>query len=119
MPVTLLEKQDGKVLQIKISGKLSKDDYHSFTPEVERLIGKHGKLRILAQTVDFDGWTAGALWEDIKFDAKHFNDIEKLAIVGDSKWEEGMAHFCKPFTTAEVRFFETEKLAEAETWVEA
>jgi len=27
----------------------------------------------------FHGWDAGALWEDIKFDIKHFGDIERLA----------------------------------------
>ena len=32
------------------------------------------------------GWDAGALWEDIKFDIKHFADIERLAMVGEKKW---------------------------------
>jgi len=28
----------------------------------------------------FKGWTAGALWEDTKFAAKHFNDIDRIAV---------------------------------------
>ena len=55
---------------------------------------------MLVRLHDFHGWTAGALWEDIKFDLKHFAHIERLALVGDRKWEAGMAVFCKPFTTA-------------------
>jgi hypothetical protein len=54
---------------------------------------------------------------DIKWDAKHFNQIERVAMVGDKKWQEWMAAFCKPFTTGKVRYFDHEKLDEARTWV--
>jgi hypothetical protein len=52
---------------------------------------------------DFQGWDARALWEDIKWDAKHFNQIERVAMVGDKKWQEWMAAFCKPFTLGTCR----------------
>jgi hypothetical protein len=67
---------------------------------------------------EFHGWTAGALWEDIKFDFKHWKDIEKLAIVGESKWEAGMAIFCKPFTRAKVQYFDQSQMKDAVTWIE-
>jgi hypothetical protein len=60
-----------------------------------------------------------ALWEDIKFDVKHFADIERLALVGESKWEAGMAVFCKPFTTAKIKYFDESKAAEAQEWIRA
>lgn len=116
--IELVEQQDGKVLEVQITGKLQKNDYEAFVPVVERLIQRHGKLRMLCSLHDFHGWTAGALWEDIKFDAKHFNHIERLAIVGESKWQQGMATFCKPFTTATVRYFDRSRLPEAQQWIE-
>ncbi len=117
--IELVEQQDGKVLEVQITGKLQKNDYEAFVPVVERLIQRHGKLRMLCSLHDFHGWTAGALWEDVKFDAKHFNHIERLAIVGESKWQQGMAAFCKPFTTASVRYFDHSQLPQARQWVEA
>ena len=108
----------GTVL-VEMSGKLSKRDYAQFIPALERMIAAHGKIRVLLQLRDFHGWTAGALWEDVKFDVKHFNDIDRLAIVGDRKWEAGMAMFCKPFTTAEVRYFDMRDAAAARQWIEA
>jgi hypothetical protein len=117
MSVELREEAGGKVLAVKLSGKLTKQDYEQFVPEVERLIGQHGKIRMLVQMHDFHGWTLGALWEDIKFDVKHFGDIERLALVGDRKWEAGMAAFCKPFTRATVRYFDESKYDEAMAWV--
>jgi hypothetical protein len=55
----------------------------------------------------------------LKFDFKHWKDIERLAIVGESKWEAGMAVFCKPFTTAKIQYFDHSKLAEAKSWIES
>ena len=49
----------------------------------------NGRLLMLVELHDFHGWTGSALSEDIKFDAKHFNDIERLAITGENKWEKG------------------------------
>ena len=109
----------GKLLHVKVTGKLTKDSYEAFVPLVNEQIEEHGKVRILFEMHDFHGWTAGALWEDLKFDFKHWKDIERLAIVGESKWEAGMAVFCKPFTTAKIQYFDHSKLAEAKSWIES
>ena len=108
----------GKLLHVRVTGKLTKESYEIFAPVVDEQIKEHGKLRILFEMHDFHGWTAGALWEDMKFDFKHWKDIERLAIIGESKWEKGMATFCKPFTTAKVKYFEHAQIGEAQSWLE-
>lgn len=118
MPVNLSFEPDRKLLNVHVNGKLDKEDYEKFVPEVERLVEEHGKIRVLLQTEAFQGWDAGALWEDIKFSARHFNDIQRVAIVGEKKWEQGMATFCKPFTTAKVKYFDHAELDAAQKWVE-
>jgi hypothetical protein len=117
MSIQVKEENGGKTLVVHVSGKLSKADYEQFTPEFERLVRLHGKLRVLFDVTGFHGWEAGALWEDIKFDAKHFADIERLAMVGESKWQRGMATFCKPFTKATIRYFDHAEAAQARTWL--
>jgi hypothetical protein len=117
MSVQFQEEAGGKCLLVQLSGKLTKEDYQHFVPAMEQLIKQHGKLRMLVRMHDFHGWTMGALWEDIKFDVKHFADIERLAFVGDRKWEAGMAAFCKPFTRAAIRYFEESKYDEALGWI--
>ena len=49
---------------------------------------------------------------------KHFADIERLAMVGEKKWQKVMARLCRPFTTAEVHYFERSDLATARNWLE-
>ena len=117
MPIQLNEGNGGKILVVHVSGKLAKADYEHFIPEVERLVSQHGKLRILFVMNDFHGWDLGALWEDIKFDIKHFADIERLAMVGEKKWQHGMAKFCSPFTKAIIRYFDHTDAAEARKWL--
>ncbi len=117
MAIQLTEENGGKLLVVRASGKLVHGDYQRFVPEFERLVKSHGKIRVLFEMLDFHGWKAGALWDDIKFDLKHFADIERLAMIGDRKWEKGMSVFCKPFTTAKVRFFDQPQVAEARAWL--
>jgi hypothetical protein len=117
MAIDVKELDGGKILEVRATGKLAKADYEHFVPLVESLVAKHKRIRVLFEMHDFHGWEAGALWEDIKFDIKHFRDIERLALIGESKWEKGMAAFCKPFTTAKVRYFDTKDAAAARAWI--
>jgi hypothetical protein len=117
MAVELCEEADGKVLILNLKDKLTKDDYAHFTPEVERAVKAHGKIRLLVRMHGFHGWTLGAVWEDTKFGLHHFTHIERLALVGESRWEHGMAMFCKPFTMAKVRYFDESKAEEASKWI--
>jgi len=118
MAVQVNEENNGKVLVIHVSGKLTAEDYEQFVPEVERLVEKRGKLRMLFEMQDFHGWKATALWEDTKFAVKHYHDIERLAVVGEKKWQKGMTTFCRPFTKAEIRYFEHSQADEARAWLQ-
>jgi hypothetical protein len=119
MAATVNETNQGKILEVLVTGKLSHDDYQRFVPAFERRLKEHGTVRVLFEMVDFHGWQASALWDDIKFDAKHFSDIDRLAMVGDRKWEHGMSKFCQPFTSAKIRYFDRAELAEARRWLQS
>jgi hypothetical protein len=119
MGTQLTEKNGGRVVEVRVAGKLTHDDYREFVPAFERLIKQYGKVRVLLEMADFHGWEAAALWDDIKFDMKHFSDIERLAMVGDKAWEKGMSAFCRPFTTARIRYFDKSAIEEARLWLES
>jgi hypothetical protein len=110
---------NGKLLIVRLSGKLHKKDYERFVPTLEKAIQEHGQLRLLVEMYDFHGWDAGALWADAKFDMTHFGDLERVAIIGETTWEKLIVNFFKPFTKATVRYFPLERAAEARTWISA
>jgi hypothetical protein len=118
MPIRFNEESGGKVFAVHVSGKLVKADYDQFVPEFERLVRQHGRLRLLFDMTGFHGWEVSAAWEDFKFGVEHFADIERLAMVGEKKWQHGMATFCKPFTKAKVRYFDHADAAEARKWLD-
>jgi hypothetical protein len=108
----------GEIVILVIKGKLSKEDYDAFVPQLDWLIEKKGTIKLLVELVDFQGWTAGALWEDTKFALKHMRDISKLALVGEGRqWEKGMIQFMKPFTKAKIQYFESGEKEDAKTWL--
>ena len=107
----------GNIVTLKFKGKVSKEDYEDFVPQIENLMKGDAKIRLLVELHDFEGWTAGAMWEDTKFAARHFNDIERLAIVGEARWERGLATFIKPFTMAAVKYFDLQDVDQARQWI--
>lgn len=117
MAVEFNEQSHGKVLVVRATGRLAGEDYRQFVPEVERLIREFGRIRVLFEMHDFHGWNAGGLWQDIKFDARHFADIERLAFVGDRRWQKGMSVFCRAFTTASIRYFDAVEADQAYEWI--
>ena len=108
------------VLWVKVSGKLSKEEYADLVPSWEQMIARHGKLRLLFQMEPgFTGWEAGAAVNDIKFSFSHRNDLERVALVGNKKWEEWVAKLGKLLVNSEVRYFPDSELDDAQEWLRA
>ncbi|WP_026462408.1 STAS/SEC14 domain-containing protein [Adhaeribacter aquaticus] len=112
-----LETDREDLVAIRLTGTLVKEDYNQLIPVLESKINQFGKIDLYWEMDHADGWEPAALWEDIKFDIKHINSFRKVAIVGDKKWEELIANLIKPFTTAEISYFDTSQKEEAFIWV--
>jgi hypothetical protein len=119
MAIILIENPSGNVLEARVTDKLTHADYQQFASQFEAMLKQHGKLNVLFHMVDFHGWDVAAMWDDIKFDVKHFSDIQRLAMVGDNQWEKAISVLARPFTTAKVRFFESAAIDEARIWAQS
>jgi hypothetical protein len=106
-----------KTIGFKLSGKLHDEDYKSFMPTVESFLAAEGKARLFVQFQDFHGWDFHAVWDDTKFAFKHYSDFDRIAMVGDRRWEKWMAKVCRPFTKAKVRYFDACQVDEAWVWL--
>lgn len=117
MPLQFEEMADGKVFETHLTGTVKKQDYERITPELEQMIHRHGKIRILAEMHDFKGWSARGFFEEMKLDAMHFNDMERVAMVGEARWQEWMTKLWRPFTTAKIRYFDRSQMDQARAWI--
>lgn len=112
-----METDDSGVVLIKASGRLSKADYERFVPEFERTVRARGPVRMLIELDDFHGWNLPGLWQELKFDTTHQNDMGRVAIVGDRGWQEWGTRLSKPFFKAEIRYFNRDQAAAARAWL--
>ena len=86
-------------------------------PLIESILTAEGKVRLFVQFEEFQGWDMHAAWDDFKFALKHYSDFERIVMVGDRRWEKWMTSVCKPFTKAEVRYFDRADVDAAWTWL--
>lgn len=108
---------DQNIVYTIAEGKLDDEDYKRVIPLLEEKISIYGRIRWYFEMRDFQGWTFSAMWKDLKFDIKNRNNIERVAMVGDKKWEKQLTQLMKPFTDADVKFFETEEREKAKHWI--
>lgn len=108
---------DPRVIRATVTGQLHESDYHHLTPQIEQLLKRHAAVRMLVHLSDFKGWSPGAAWEDAKLGFHHLADFERLAVVGDRRWEEWMTRLARPFTLADVRYFEPPEMEKALAWI--
>jgi hypothetical protein len=117
MPITVNENESGKVLEVQVQGRLSHEDYLGFVPKFDAAVRRHGRVRLLFDMVDFHGWQPSALWDEFKLDVKYFTAVERFALVGDQAWEKALSVLSRPFTTAQIRYFDRGAIEAARTWL--
>jgi len=110
----------GSLLAIKVSGKLTRDDYEKLLiPKLNALFKEHEKLRMLVEFDDgFAGWDSlAAAWDDMKLGLEHPNDFERIAFVGAPQWVEWGARFFGIFVKGEIKAFPADARDAALKWI--
>lgn len=111
-------KTEGKLIEVKVEGKITHDDYEKIIPKLEKIIEDEGAIRCLIEIPEIEGIEPQALIDDLKFDAKHARDIERCAVVTDSNM---LARMTKLWGTmmpdTEVKTFSPDDRAAAEVWI--
>ena len=111
--------EDGNVIRVKVSRKLTQEDYDDLIPRWRELIAREGSMRMLLVMTDFHGWEAGAAWDDFRFESTHADKVERIAMVGEETWQKWMTKLGSFFVGDHVKYFDSAQLAEAERWVRA
>lgn len=101
----------------KVQGKVEAEDYEKLNPLLENLLKQYSKVKWYYEMEDFKGWELGGLGEELKLDVKNAMNFEKIAMVGDKDWQKWIAKLMKPFTSADVKYFEHSNKEEAKRWI--
>ena len=108
---------DKFIVEMDFYGKLTHQDYEVIIPVVERAISasKDKELDILVDMRDFDGWELEAMVDDFKLGLELKDIFNKMAVVGDKKWEKWSVEAMSHLTKGQMRFFED--YDEAYRWI--
>ena len=100
-------------LTLKAVGKLSHEDYEVITPMIDSALEglSQPKIRALVDGTELDGWAPRAAWDDFKLGIKHRREFEKVAIIGNKRWQEMAAKVGSWFVAGDIRYFDDEAAA--------
>lgn len=108
----------GNVLTIRITGKLAQPELARLQQSATETIRRQGKVRILVVAENFLGWEKGGNWEDDSFQAENDRYIEKMAVVGERKWEDLATIFvAKGLRAFPIEYFQPGDLPRARAWL--
>lgn len=115
MPIQIDE--DSAFVTVRAWGTLATQDYATFVPEFQRVAASRPTLRILCDITALEGWEPSALWQEIKFDVKHFGEIQRLAVVGNREWQHAATSIAAVFASPETRYFTPVEETQARHWL--
>ncbi len=104
-------------MKMKLIGTLTHEDYRVMIPMIENAIKgvENPKIKVLVDATEFNGWELRAAWDDLRFGLKHSDDFDKIAFVGNKKWEEYGIKISNWFMGGEMKYFED--IEKAMEWI--
>jgi len=117
--LTLMAGLPANVVGIEAVGKVQADDYRTVLEPALAEAGKGGgKMRMLYLLgADYEGYSAGAMWEDTKLGKHDFNRFDRIAVVTDHNVMADAIRVFGWLVPGEVRTYTTAQLDDARAWV--
>jgi hypothetical protein len=106
------------ILAFKAVGTDETADYETvLKPAVEAAIAEHGKVRLVYELgPEYEGYSAGAAWEDTKLWAPHLTKWERCAVVTDHRHLADAIRAFGIIMPGEIKTFPVSELADALAW---
>jgi hypothetical protein len=104
-------------LKIVAPDKLQADDFRQIAPQIDSLISRHGKIRLLIDASGFNGWENIAAFEKhAAFVKDHQQKIERIGVITAHEWQHWLIGAIRIFVHPEVRAFDKSHANEALQW---
>jgi hypothetical protein len=117
--IELLPDMPEHVVGIVASGQVNASDYETvIMSAIESALSTHDRIRLLYQLEPaFTGFTAGAMWDDMRVGMAHRKVWERIAVVTDEGWVAGAIRLFGFTMPCPVRIFSNTEFAEAVNWI--
>jgi hypothetical protein len=98
--------------------KLKAEDFRQLRPQIDSLISQHGKIRLLIDGSEFDGWdNIAAFQAHVGFIRSHQQKIERIAVIARHDWQHWVIGAVRMLLHPEVRAYDRNHENEALQWI--
>ena len=108
-----------RVLAYEISGEFTGDDMRAFVERLEEIAGRGQKALLYQDMVDRGGFDLETIKVKLRNLGTIWRSVEKIAVVGESRWLEVYIDLVDHITPQDMRYFDRSEKAEAFAWLAA
>jgi len=107
------------IVGVAAEGRVTGADYRTiWRPLLAAARRENERLRVLYRLgPDLDGFTGGALWEDLRLGFEYLHDLERCAVVSDGKSLRVASELAGAMVPCQVRTFEQDAEEAAVEWL--
>ncbi|NEU14943.1 STAS/SEC14 domain-containing protein [Methylobacterium sp. BTF04] len=106
------------VLKIIAPVKLSADDFAHLAQKLDSILKHEGKVRVLIDATQLDGWdSTAALEQHAAFVKTHQKRVERIAVIAQHDWQHWLVGAVKVFLHPQIRVFDKSAADQALQWI--
>jgi hypothetical protein len=104
--VEVVELDGNPVIEVKITGDLTEDNYKQAMPKFETALKANAdKSLLLIDARHMQGVSLSTLWDDMKNTTDKIDDLKKVAFLGDSAIEKAATTVFGALSSVDVKYF--------------
>lgn len=107
------------VLAWHASGTVTREDVRDFQQQLRAAAPTNGGARVLLDLVAMNGADLDAIWQDAKQSLEYVQRIDRVAVIGDARWEEWLTRLAAMVPGIHARYFAPTQVIEARAWLGA
>ena len=106
------------VMRVTAPEKLKADDFQKIAPQVDSILQRYGKVKLLIDATAFNGWENIAAFENhAAFVKSHQQKIDRIAVIIAHDWQHWLIGAVRVFLHPQVRAYDKGHESEALQWI--
>jgi SpoIIAA-like len=113
-----LEPISAAAMKVVPSEKLTVADFRQLGPQIDAMIDRSGRIRVVVDVTEFGGWENLKAFEiHAGFVKTHQMYVERLALIAGHDWQDWLVDTLRMFLHPQAKAFEKRHEGEAMRWI--
>jgi hypothetical protein len=109
--------QEENRIEIALNNSVTLEEFSQVVHQLESLCRTYGPVNVLLDATHLTVYDFKVIMEEYNFYKEYKDQLQRVAIVSDKKFESFMANLFKNFIDVELKTFKPEEVEEARKWI--